>query len=109
MALCAIWQKQRNCLRQRSESFYIQRLHILGSHKQHINSKELAFVRFKACLDQACVDKLAKEDNGVNFLLVRRHLFGRTVDAKGMKTKDSKETVKTFSKMIIEKKDQKNG
>ena len=27
-------------------------------------------------------------------------MFDRTVDAKGMKTKDSKETVKTFSKMV---------
>ena len=30
-------------------------------------------------------------------------MFDRTVDAKGMKTKDSKETVKTFSKMITTK------
>ena len=30
-------------------------------------------------------------------------LFDRTVDAKGMKTKDSKETVKTFSNMITKK------
>ena len=30
-------------------------------------------------------------------------MFVRTVDAKGMKTKDSKETVKTFSKMITKK------
>ena len=40
MVLCAIWQKQRNSLRQKSENFYIQRLHILGSYKQHVNSKE---------------------------------------------------------------------
>ena len=30
-------------------------------------------------------------------------MFDRTVEAKGMKTKDSKETVKTFSKMITKK------
>ena len=30
-------------------------------------------------------------------------MFDRTVDAKGMKTKDSKETVETFSKMITKK------
>ena len=35
------------------------------------------------------VDKLAKDKNGVNCLLVRQDLFDRTVDAKGMKTKDS--------------------
>ena len=54
-------------------------------------------------MDLAFVDKLAKDNNGVKFLLVRQNLFDRTVDAKGMKTKDSKETVRTFSKMITKK------
>ena len=40
---------------------------------------------------------------GVEFLLVRQDLFDRTVDAEGMKTKGSKETVNTFSKMITKK------
>ena len=65
-----------------------------------------AFARFKNevwCMDLAYVDKLAKDNNGVKYLLVRQDLFDRTVDAKGMKTKDSKETVKTFSKMITKK------
>ena len=65
-----------------------------------------AFARFKGeiwCMDLAYVDKLAKDNNGVKHLLVRQELFDRTVDAKGMKTKDSKETVKTFSKMITKK------
>ena len=44
--------------------------------------------------------KLAKENNGVKFLLVRKDLFDRTVNAKGMKTKDYHETVKAFSSMI---------
>ena len=55
-----------------------------------------AFARFKTeirCMDLAFVDKLAKDNNGVNYLLVRQDLFDRTVDAKGMKTRDSKETV----------------
>ena len=51
-------------------------------------------------MDLAYVDKLAKEDNGVKYLLVRQHLFDRTVNAKGMKTKDSQETVRAFSSMI---------
>ena len=51
-------------------------------------------------MDLANVDKLAKENNGVKNLLVRQGLFDRTVNAKGMKTKDSQETVKTFSSMI---------
>ena len=65
-----------------------------------------AFARFKceiSCMDRAYVDKMAKDNNGVKYSLVRQDLFDRTVDAKGMKTKDSKETVKTFSKMITNK------
>ena len=65
-----------------------------------------AFARFKNeiwCMDLAYVDKLAKDNNGVKFLLVRQDLFDRTVDAKGMKTKDSKETVGAFLSMIRKK------
>ena len=47
-------------------------------------------------MDLADVDKLAKDQNGVKYLLVGQDLFGKTVDAKGMNTKDSNETVKTF-------------
>ena len=54
-------------------------------------------------MDLAYIDKLAKDNNGVKFLLVGQDLFDRTVDAKRMKTKDSKETVKTFSKMITKR------
>ena len=49
------------------------------------------------------VDKLAKDKNGVKNLLVRQDLFDRTVDAKGMKTKDSKETVRALLTMITVK------
>ena len=65
------------------------------------------FARFKNeiwCMDLAYVDKLAKDNNGVKYLLVRQDLFYRTVDAKRMKTKDMKETVKTFSKRITKEK-----
>ena len=68
--------------------------------------KMRALARFKNeiwCMDIAYVDKLAKDNNGVKYLLVRQDLFDRTVDAKGMKTKDSEETVKSFSKMITKK------
>ena len=66
-----------------------------------------AFARFKNeiwCTDLAYVDKLAKGNNGVKYLLVRQDLFDRTVDAKGMKTKDSKETARAFLSMITKKK-----
>ena len=65
-----------------------------------------AFARFRNenwCMDLAYVDKVAKENNGVKYLLVRQDLFDRTVNAKGMKTKDSQETVKAFSSMITKK------
>ena len=40
MVLWANWQKQPNSHRQSSENVYIQKLHILGSHKQNVNSEE---------------------------------------------------------------------
>ena len=54
------------------------------------------FARFRNeiwCIDLAYVDKLAKENNGVKYLLLHQDLFDRTVIAKEMKTKDSQETV----------------
>ena len=54
-------------------------------------------------MDLAYVDKLAEDNNGLKYLLVRQDLFGRTVDAKGMKRKDSKETVRAFLTMITKK------
>ena len=65
-----------------------------------------AFARFKdgiCCIDLAYVDKLAREKNGLIYSLVHQDLFERTIDAKGMKTKDSKKPVKTFSKKITKK------
>ena len=54
-------------------------------------------------MDLEYVDKLAKDNSGVKYLLVRQDLFNRTVDTKEMKTKDWKEAVKAFSKMITKK------
>ena len=65
-----------------------------------------AFAKFRNeiwCMDLAYVDKLAKENNGVKCLLVRQDLLDRAVNAKGMKTKDSQETVKAFSSKITRK------
>ena len=65
-----------------------------------------AFSRFRNeiwCIDVAYVDKLVKENNGVKYLLVRQDLFDRTVYAKGIKTKDSQETVKAFSSIITKR------
>ena len=65
-----------------------------------------AFARFKNefwCMDLAYVDKLAKDINGVKYLLLRQDLFDRTVDAKRMKTKDSKAKVRAVLTMIAKK------
>ena len=65
-----------------------------------------AFARFRIenwCMDLAYVDKLAKDNNGVKYLLVRQDPFNRTVDANGMKTKDSKKTVSALLTMISKK------
>ena len=59
-----------------------------------------AFARFRNeiwCMDHSYVVKLAKENNGVKYLLVRQDLFDGTVNAQEMKTKDSQETLKAFS------------
>ena len=65
-----------------------------------------AFARFRNeiwCMDLAYVDKFSKENNSVIYLLVRQDLFDRTVNAKGMKTKDSQETVNAFSSTITKR------
>ena len=70
-----------------------------------------AFARFRNQnwgMELAYVDKMAKENNGVKYLLVRQDLFDRTVNAKGRKTKDSQETVKASSSMITKKIEQKS-
>ena len=59
-------------------------------------------------MDLAYIDKLAKDNNGVKYLLVRQDLFDRTADAKGMKTKDSKETVRSFLCLITKQKRPEN-
>ena len=51
-------------------------------------------------MDLAYIDKLAKDNNGVKCLLLRQDEFGRTVDAKGMETKDSNKTVRAFLSMF---------
>ena len=69
-----------------------------------------AFASFKNenwWMGLAYVDKLAKDNNGVKYLLVCQDLFDITVDEKGMKTKDSKETVRAFLTNITKRIDPK--
>ena len=51
----------------------------------------------------AYFDKLSIDNTGVKNLLDHQDLFDRTVDAKGMKTKYSKETVRAILTMIPKK------
>ena len=65
-----------------------------------------AFARFKNeiwCMDLASVEKIPKDNNGIKYLLVRQDLFDRTVDAKQMKSKVSKETVRAFWSIITKR------
>ena len=59
-----------------------------------------AFVRFINeiwWMDLTFVDKLAQENNGVKYLLVRQDMFDRTVDAKGRKTKIRRDCKSVFN------------
>ena len=65
-----------------------------------------AFARFKNeiwCMNLAYVDKLAKINNGLKYPLIRQVVFDRTVVAKRMKPKLSKENSRAFLKMITKK------
>ena len=48
------------------------------------------------CIDVANVDTPAKDNNGVNCLLVRQDVFDRTLDAKGMKKETPEKLFKHF-------------
>ena len=65
-----------------------------------------ALARFKNVIwnmDHAFVGKLATEFIGTKYLLVRQNLFDRTVYAKGMESKDSKETVEASATVITKR------
>ena len=53
-------------------------------------------------MDLAHVDKLAKDNNGGKYLLVRQHLFDRTVEASGRETKDSHTQFVQFLTMVAQ-------
>ena len=66
-----------------------------------------AFARYKNeswCMDLAYVDKLAKNNRGIKYLLVRQDVFDKTIDVRGLKTKDAKEALRVFAQMITKRK-----
>ena len=71
-----------------------------------IFKKMKAISRFEyenCCMDLASVDKLAKDHKRVKYSVVGQDLFDRTVDAKGRKTKDFKESVGAISNRVTKK------
>ena len=66
-----------------------------------------AFARYKNeiwCMNLAYVDKLAKTKRGIKYLLVRQDVFDKTIDVRGLKTKDSEEALRAFTQMITTRK-----
>ena len=59
-------------------------------------------------MDLAYVGKLARDNKGVKYPLVRQDLFDRTVDARRIKTKDCREMVRAFFSMIKKRIDRHN-
>ena len=92
--------------------FLIQKLPIKKITVATRNFKKMkALAKFKNeiwCVDLAYNDELAENNDGVKYLLVRQNLSDRTDDAKGLKAKDSKETVRAFLTMITRKNVPKN-
>ena len=104
--LYATWQKLADYQYQRLDSFYIQMILIQILLRQHENSREWGLLldsetKFGAWILLTLTNWQKK--NGVKYLLVRQDLFDRTVNAKGMKTKDSQEAMKAFSSMITKR------
>ena len=62
-----------------------------------------AFSGFKIenwCMEKAYVDELANDKDVVKYLLVRQYVFDRTIDAKGLNTRDSMKKVRVFLTMM---------
>ena len=49
------------------------------------------------------VDKMAKDNNGVRYVIVRQGLFDRTLVGAGMKTNDFKKTARAVFTNITER------
>ena len=55
------------------------------------------------CMDLAYVGKLAKDNKGIKYLLVRQDVFDKTIDVRGLNTKDSDEARRAFVQMITKR------
>ena len=60
-------------------------------------------------IDVAYVDKLAKYNHGVKYLLVAVDVLSRKLRVQPMRSKSASETAKSFARMIIDKKPKKFG
>ena len=92
-------QKLRQFLH--SKSFYTK---ITLAARKFKKMKAFAIIKKgNWCMELAYVDKPVKKNNSVKYLLLRQDLFDRTVEAEGMKTEDSKETVRAFLTVTTKK------
>ena len=64
-------------------------------YKNELWCKDLAY---------AYVDKLANDNRGTTYLLVRQEVFDKTKDVKRLKTKDSKQAFRAFEQMSSKRK-----
>ena len=68
-------------------------------HVKYRRKRIKAFARFSNefwCMDLAYVTKLANDNNGVKYQLVRQDKFDRTVDAKARKKRFQKKRFISF-------------
>ena len=75
----------------------------LATHKLKRMKASASLKNENWCMDPAYVDRLTNDNKGEKYRLGRQDRFDRTVDAKGMKTEDSKETVRAILTMITKK------
>ena len=107
MALCEIWQKLASYPFPRLDSFYIQKTYTKFTLATRKFKRMRAFARYNNeiwCMDLAYVDKLANDNRGIKYFLVRQDVFDKTIDVRGLKTKDSKEALRAFTQMITKRK-----
>ena len=77
-----------------SKPMYTKFILVMGKFK-----RLKVFARFKNeiwCMDFAFVDKLAKDNNGVEYIKVCQDLVDGIADAEGIKPKNPKQRVRSF-------------
>ena len=104
-------QKASNLPRWKVELFLKSKNAHTKYHLFKLNFPRLKVIAFRIneiwSVDLAYVDKLAKYNNGVNYLLVAVDVLSRYLRVEPMKTKEAKDCAAAFAKMIKKKKPEK--